>query len=75
MAIESEGASAATLPPAPEPRTQFLVSVDPETAKALYELGGIRREFPGVVARHVLQAHARAELQKGRDSLLSGAAE
>jgi hypothetical protein len=68
MAIDPEGASA-TLPPAQEPRTQFLVTVDHDTAKALYELGGLRREFPGVVARHVLQAHARAELQKGRAAL------
>lgn len=71
---DPRGAPAAALPPALEPRTEFLVRVDPETAKALYELGGIRCEFPGVVARHVLQAHARAELQKGRASLL-GAAE
>lgn len=67
MATEPEGATA-TLPPPKPPKKNFLLRVDQATAQALYELGGLRGELPGVAARHIVQTHAHPELQRARAS-------
>lgn len=53
--------------PAPEPvKIAFNLRLDPETVKVLHELGGLRLERPGTVAKRLLSLHAPIELQSER---------
>lgn len=53
---------AAPLPPPPA-RVAYLLRLDPETAAALHELGGLRSEKPGTVARKLLTVLIPQELE------------
>lgn len=59
----------ATLPPPKPPKKSFLLKISPATTKVLYELAGLRGEYPGVVAKHIVEAHASQELAKTRAAL------
>lgn len=61
MSDDHEGALPC-LPPPPLAPLAFNLRIDRETSEVLHELGGLRREKPGTVARKLLAIHARREL-------------
>lgn len=62
MPDEPEVVAVPSLPPPSPAPLAFNLRIDRETSEALRELGGLRREKPGTVARKLLQIHARQEL-------------
>jgi hypothetical protein len=57
--------------PAPnKPPLKYLLRLDEETSRVLHEIGGLRTEPAGRVARKLLALHAPAALEKERAARL-----